>query len=524
MILALLAPAFAADALLQAKKEELYVDEAVALRLTLLDGESAKPELDLPEGIDAVFKGAQPGFTLINFRQIPQITWTWMLVADQPGTYPIGPIELDGDVVSNGLTLTVSERPEDDGLTASLGAEDLWVGQTVVYAVRFQTRLRMLDRRWTPPPLEGFAPEGSAEQRIREHTDSVDGVNVTSIDVDQPLIATAPGQRTVPPSVLTVQTPASDRARSSPFGFLETRSEVFASQPLKVAVRPLPTAGQDPDLWSGLVGDFTLSTHVDTTELALGDSATIEVVIEGNGTLVGLTLPQLQADGVQIYDDTPEVRAKVQGGVFEARGVFRRAVVPEREGEVVVPALTLQIFDPVQGAYRLLTSEPVRLTVGQGAQAAALESFGSTAGVAPVSSLETDILPMRASPSARSQLFSWTRPGVLAVLLGPLFALAGALGHLAWSRRPTPTADPRADLRRELAAAPDTVDALEPLFRRALGLALDTSPSGVQAGQVAGLSQAVAALYSELAAMRYGGASAPDLAPRLRAAIQELVQ
>lgn len=516
-------PALAADALLQAKKEELYVDEAVALRLTLVDGQAPKPELDLPDGIDAVFKGAQPGFTLINFRQIQQITWTWILVADQAGTYPIGPIELDGGVVSNGLTLTVSERPEDDGLTASLGAEDLWVGQTVVYAVRFQTRLRMLDRRWTPPPLEGFAPEGAAEQRIRENTTSVDGVNVTTIDVDQPLVATAPGQRTVPPSVLTVQTPASDRARSSPFGFLETRSEVFASQPLKVAVRPLPE-GQDPALWSGLVGAFTLSTHVDTTDLALGESATIEVVIEGNGTMVGLSLPELHADGVQIYDDTPDLRAKVEGGVFTSRGVFRRAVVPEREGEIVVPGITLQVFDPVQGTYSLLSSEPVRLSVGQGAEQAALESFGSTSGTAPVSTLETDILPMRAAPNTRSQLFSWTRPGVMAALAVPVLALLGVLGQLGWSRRPPPVADPRGDLRRELAAAPDTVDALEPLFRRALGLALGTSPSGVQAHQLSALSPAVAALYSELAAMRFGGGSGPDLPPRLRAAIQELIQ
>ena len=69
--------------------------------------------------------------------------------------------------------------------------------------------------------------------------------------------------------------------------------------------------------YEGLSGNFSRPGLV---SLALGETLTLEIVVEGLGSLAGFQLPKSSGeDGFRIYDDAPEVRAEVSSAGLRSR-------------------------------------------------------------------------------------------------------------------------------------------------------------------------------------------------------------
>ena len=537
-LVAIVAPAFAAQVLLDADTTRLQVGQSVGLHVTVVDGSSKRPELPEVEGLRFVPAGQQIGFQMVNFQNIKTVTYSWQLTAEQEGSFgiPSVPVEVDGSTLhSNPLRLSVASRDSGHGgesLQASLSDADgrLWVGQTVVYDLRFATPRRLVDRRWTPPSFEGMVSEQDTERKVREYQAAIDGQPHEMVEVAEPLVVTAAGRRTIAPSVFTVQYPVQRSRRNTrdPFGmgFIETTTEIFTSEALEVEVFDLPAEGRDEALWTGLVGDFTLTTELSDERVALGESVTLDLVLVGDGSLAGFSLPTLEErEGYRVYDDAAEVQAEIVEGGFLTKGVYRRAIVPSEVGTLSLEPVQLQVFDPSSGRYELLTSAGATLEVVEGEAVADLESFsdGEVDSRREVKDLGEDILTIKTTPSGRSAVFDprW--------FLGfgglPGLALFGVLGA-RWARARQQAVDPRRDLQDRLARAGEDLAELEDLFREALGLRLGKPPAGLERADLAGLDEALRprceALYAELEAARYGGAGG-DLTDRVVALCRELL-
>ncbi|HJN73941.1 MAG TPA: BatD family protein [Myxococcota bacterium] len=536
-IVAIVAPVSAAQVLLDADSQRLQVGQSVGLHVTVVDGSSSRPELPEVEGLRFVPAGQQVGFQMLNFKNIKTVTYSWQLTAEQEGSFgiPSVPVEVDGTTLySNPLRLSVSSREATEGevieATLSSGESTLWVGQTVVYDLRFATPKRMVDRRWTPPSFEGMVSEQGTERRVREYQAAIDGEPHEMIEVSEPLVITAAGRRNIAPSVFTVQYALrSGRQSRDPLGFgafVETKTEVFTSEALPIDVLELPAEGRIDELWTGLVGDFSLTAELSEERVALGESATLEVVIVGDGSLAGFELPVLEErDGYRVYDDEAEVEAEIVEGRFLTKGVYRRAIVPESVGRIDIDPVELQVFDPSAGSYRLIRSEPAVLDVTEGEAVGTLESFsdGEVDARRDVKDLGEDILPIKTSPSGQSGVFSpwmflWF--GVI-----PGLAFCGVLGG-SWLRSRSQLVDPRTELRRRLAALPDDLAEIEDVYRESLALHLGVSAAGIEKRDLAqlpaGLRERCESLYTELEAARYGGAGG-DLRGRVVQICEELV-
>lgn len=129
---------------------------------------------------------------------------------------------------------------------------------------------------------------------------------------------------------------------------------------IPVRTRPLPAEGRPAgDVY---VGNYEVETSLDRASARAGDAVTLTARVEGVGNLRDIRLSLPETDGLRILE--PEVTDDVvsPNDVVSGSRTFAWLVVPERPGEIRLPALSLQTFDPSTGAYRAVSPEALTLT------------------------------------------------------------------------------------------------------------------------------------------------------------------
>ena len=131
-----------------------------------------------------------------------------------------------------------------------------------------------------------------------------------------------------------------------------------------LTVKSLPTEGR-PKNFSGLTGEFSLSSKLSTSSLSQGETATLTVEISGYGYLGGMKTPDLPvSDGFKVYPDKPEMTENVdlKTGLFSKR-VLRYALVPLNSGVTSLGELKLGVFNPKKKEYEVLSTALGELSV-----------------------------------------------------------------------------------------------------------------------------------------------------------------
>jgi BatD DUF11 like domain len=547
LLLASALAALAASASLEVDSHSLTVGQTVGLQVQVVDGSVAGvPRVPVSDGLIVGYSGQSTQRVMVNFKTTRIQQFTYTLTAQAEGSFVIGPLELEiggKPVVAPAIAVKVGPREklgeQARDVSAAVSQREAWLGQTLVYAFRFRTRSRVYDPRWTPPSFDGFIQEPTAEVASREYTVDQGGVawNIQAIDI--PIIASAAGERTIPAALLTAQVPRSGPAKSrgtdpfamGPFARVDTTTDTMTTETLSVRVRELPTAGRPVD-FSGLVGSFQLDARLlgpggvevapgQSAAVRLGDSLTLELRLSGDGSLSAVKLPPPAITaGYRAYDDAPEVVGKVDDGKFNAVATFKRALVPEAEGNLDIAPVRLSVFDPAIGAFTTVESPAFRLDVAPGESAGGVTSYasGEADNRKDVAALGDDILPAPGDVRVGDRGLSAALP--LAVGL-PVLPLMGLLGLGLRDRLGRRAPNPRAVLRRRLAQLPTDaatrLAALEDLFREAAGMRLGVAPAGLDLAAVAGLGDEAAAIYRAIDQARYaGGGAGPDLEARVR--------
>ncbi len=518
-LVALVAAALAAQVVVSLDPQTLREGQSATLQIEVRDAEvTVPPTLQTPEGLALVYRGVRQGAQIINFDRAILTTFTYEVMANRRGSYTLGPWSVPtsaGPVRTAPVTLTVDPRLDGGAaLRGSLSAMEAWVGQVLVYTMRFETEQSLLSGRWVPPEAPGLTPEASVEPSNTEGQVEREGRVLTVQELQYPLRAVAAGRHRLPGGVLAAQFPSSrGRTRSRAFPampFGDVRTENFAAEPTDVVVKALPSQGRPAD-FSGLVGNFTVSAVASPSRVAVGETVTLEVVVEGDGPLAGLALPPVDAPAFRVYDDQPTVAARLVDGAYRAKATFKRALVPQEGGTHTVAAVALSVFDPSSGRYARVETEPVTIEVDGAAQAPSPISFApqGTRGDATVDALGEDILPIRTAVRVSAPIpraWAW-----LLVVPGAALLLGRAAAHLRQSRAATaPVVEERVSLDDLPGDAEARLAALERALRVRIGGRLGLAPDAVRRedlGRLGAHADAAETAWRALEAARYGGAA-----------------
>jgi hypothetical protein len=544
-------------------RTELAVGQTTQVQIELRGGSVSRPKISAPPGLAlvelAVFKDSavQRGRVTVVHR------YTYKLTAVQVGTWSFGPARasIDGQTkISATHQITVTEgtgqpprrsplgrvsrgsdaasgpalpgqRGGDYYAVASISDDRPYVGESILYEVEIGSFLRTLGRtNWEQPSFSPLSAEPGVEPEQDERQEILDGGRRYTIKTIQiPLFAVEEGRVDIDPASFTMTV-----ARRNNRLITRGHEVTFDANAVQLRVRPLPTEGR-PASFEGPVGRFSIKASLDQTQLETGSTATLTVRVLGAGSLRGQELPITLPDSIRVYDEQPQVRAGITSDGITTEVIFRKALVPLEPGTFDLERIELVYFDPGDGKYKVVRSDPLRLTVtGDPIVDAAVvaRSAELIAGKERVEVLGIDIYPIH--PGARMRGDSRLRlssPLVLGLLLLPLIGFGGLAArvggrHFAGTeggvRRSRSRAAREARGVAREAAKTDDIEGAEEALRSYLTARLDRpgaalspadAPDAVRsAGAPNDLAEHLGRILGRCEALRYGGVPGPDLA------------
>lgn len=199
------------------------------------------------------------------------------------------------------------------------------------------------------------------------------------------------------------------------------------SQPVKINVLPLPE-DKKPEGYGGAVGNFTVSSKIDKTDLTTDDVATLTLTISGSGNLKLIEAPRLKLpNGLTTFD--PQILDTITGRSTTISGskIITYSITPGTPGTYEIPAIPFSYFNTKSGKYETLLTAPVKLNVKPGKSYKPASEVKNTA--------LTDIHNINTSPVGELSFNS--KPLFLTVTYWSMFALPlfAFIGIAFWRRR-----------------------------------------------------------------------------------------
>lgn len=211
------------------------------------------------------------------------------------------------------------------------------------------------------------------------------------------------------------------------------------SNKITLDVQPLPPA---PDGYAGAVGRLDLEIDLEPAELEVGEAATLEVKLSGEGHIQGLEAPTLSdLAGLRRFPPEQNGSSEVAAGRVRGERIWTYVLVPDTAGRWELGPIEYAYFDPAAGEYRLATSEP-RVLV---ARAEAVAEASPAEEIAPEPGGEAPDMPAGGPLRSRPWLI-----GVFALV--PVLLVLALRGVRGSSQR----RQEKRELKERLRAATDT--------------------------------------------------------------------
>lgn len=367
-------------------------DESVILNVTAIgvDGELDASALD--KDFDVLSQSSsQQISTISNGSNRPVTTrvlkWTLEMLPREVGVFTVPAVTVGG-MSSQLLTLTVNEIPagarRDVFVEASVDSRTPWVQAQVLMTVRVFQAIEIVDGGLSDP-----AGTDIQVQRIGKDTYSSETRDGREFRVTERRFALFPqksGLLTIEPIVLSVSVPASTTTARGFFS--PTRKLTRRSDAMTLDVRPRTSTGATWWLPASAV-QLEASWTDDVSQAVVDQPLTRTIVLRAGGVLDS-QLPDLgipAIDGVSLYAEEPVRVLGMNERGLVAEQTIKWALIPQREGELVLPAISVDWFDTVTGRSETAELPEERILVGRSAAAAssqaaspASNSGGNTGG------------------------------------------------------------------------------------------------------------------------------------------------
>ena len=216
---------------------------------------------------------------------------------------------------------------------------------------------------------------------------------------------------------------------------------LVSSAPLPLNFKPLPAPA--PVEFAKAVGNFTLKAKAAATQVAVGESVTWTVELAGTGNWPEISRLPAQTISRDFQIVTPVTkRVMNRGQLFEGSLTQEMLLIPSRPGAYQLGPVRFVYFDPKVGAYQMLTSESVALTVT--GEAAAPGTIVPPPATVNASAGGADRVPVPVAPpplpldpiaGARLGLPPLAASSLMLVVVVPLVVVVAWWLRLAASRR-----------------------------------------------------------------------------------------
>lgn len=140
------------------------------------------------------------------------------------------------------------------------------------------------------------------------------------------------------------------------------QTETLRSEQVMIEVLPLPPVPKDLN-YTGAVGDFSVISAVDRTELKAHEALSLSIKVEGSGNISNIETPKISLpEGFELY----ETKSQTKGKAGTGEKVFQYLIIPRKPGDYTLPGIELGFFDPKKGEYVARRTDPINIHVNEG--------------------------------------------------------------------------------------------------------------------------------------------------------------
>jgi len=323
--------------------------------------------------------GTTSSVQFINGQMSKEVSYNYLLMPLGKGklTVPALTVTADGKTYhTDAITITVSDQPQT-GTSTHPQTKDVWVsaevsemapytGQQITYTFRFYRAVSIDEANFSAPTFKGFSTDEVKDRYAYRKV--INGREYSVTEVYIILTPLEAGEWTIDPAVVNVGVIRRRRGHSrSPFEDFFNRGvvepHVLQTEPINVTVRPLPPLPTSL-VFSGLVGNFEITADTETTHLAVGDSATLTITLQGKGNILDAQQPELALPtAFKSYADHPEDELVMDRNGISGKKVFRTALVPVKPGRFSLGPIQVTYFDVEKEAYQTLQAQLPSLNV-----------------------------------------------------------------------------------------------------------------------------------------------------------------
>lgn len=321
-----------------------------------------------------------PGATaIINGKRMRSNTASVVVMSGLPGMNNIDPDDIDteeesilhpGDNINDKIEKNLFLRVETSKNTC-------YVGEALMVVYKAYSRLNANSQVMKRPSLTGFS--------VMEMVDAYDGkpdieklngrTYYTNLVRKVQLFPLQEGKFTLDPAEIesVIHFIKTDEPAGKKDGLLSNGNTapmlsfnhraILRTEPKVITVKSLPAANQ-PDDFSGAVGQFNINVKVPAVPIHKGDLVKIQVIISGKGNLSLLTPPPIKwPKGVDTAE--PSVKENINKYIFPLSGskTFEYSFAAPDTGDYIIPAIHLPYFDPAEQKYKKASNDSIILHV-----------------------------------------------------------------------------------------------------------------------------------------------------------------
>ena len=222
------------------------------------------------------------------------------------------------------------------------------------------------------PEYEGFiAQEIDMPSNAPRNLENYNGRNYQTVVLKQTILfPQRSGKITIPSGKFDIvaRVRAQRRQRSFFDDFFDMTEDVrrtLTSSPVTIDVKPLPPG--KPASFTGAVGDYKMTSSINTDQLKTNDAVTLKIAISGTGNLklvknLDITFP----NDFDVMDPVVTNNTKVSSSGVTGTKIIEYNAIPRFAGDFTIPKSEFSYFDLKTGTYRTLTTDEYTLHVKQG--------------------------------------------------------------------------------------------------------------------------------------------------------------
>ena len=294
-------------------------------------------------------------------------------------------------------------------LVAQLLNETPYEGEVVSYDIKYSKRIAVAHDEILYPNIQGFQEIEIPMSTAKRYRSDLDGYIYHHHEERMFFQANSAGAYSISPTRVKIQLQAYRKGMSPLLQFLgmnSTTEEHFTTHAFRGLIRPLP---QQPNNFSGLVGDFSLVHVADRVLTKVGESIEITTKLEGNGVIPkDFDFPQISSKQYRIYETSPVHVREVKKGLYRESKTLQRTLIPLEGGKLSIPSISIHFFNPQTRSYEQLYAPEIQLNITGQAENIELNTFGHQDG--------STFLPRRSTGSFLDDivhfvpLYFWTIP------------------------------------------------------------------------------------------------------------------